>query len=109
MSPQTSLRILLLLIAFFAIALFVVYRAQQEYDAVTIGNLEYQLEMEKKIQEAELILGEKIDERTPMEKGKDLIDADLKKYGAIQTETAKKLIDMANEDIRRRSGLPPNK
>lgn len=104
MNPRLSLKILLFLFAFFAIFLLVVYRTQQEYNSVTLATLEHQFEMDKKIQEAEDILGESVDKRTFEEKKDELIANDLKKYNTVTFETAKKVMDLANQEIRRKNG-----
>ena len=108
MSPQLSLKILLAVSVISAIFLFVFFKTQQQYNSVTLSNLEHQLEMQKRIQEAEAVLGDGVDKRNLDEKTNDLIGSDLKNHGSVTPETVQKIIDLANAEIRRKNGLPPN-
>lgn len=60
--------------------------------------------MEKKIQEAEEILGQSVDARKFEEKRDEMIANDLRKYNTVTFETAKKITELANQEIRKKRG-----
>lgn len=106
MSPRTALRILLFLSFFLFVFIFAMYKIQLQYSSMTLKDLAHQTEMEKKISEAEAIMGISEEVRTLQEKSDEMIREDLKMYNNVRPETVQKITEMANRQIRIKNGLP---
>jgi adenylate kinase len=62
----------------------------------------------RQFNEAENVLEEDVGSgKTFSEIKEELIDADMKRYGTVTFETAKKIMEMNNKEVRRKMGLPP--
>jgi uncharacterized membrane protein affecting hemolysin expression len=106
MSPRAALRILLFVAFFLFVFMFAMYKIQLEYSSMTLGDIEHQAEMERRINEANELLGDNQDARTLQERSDQLIRDDLRIHNSVQPETVQEIIDMANREIRIMNGLP---